>query len=494
MTTSLDRDALLIGTRWRSPETDATIEVISPHTEELVARVPEGSVADIDAAVAAARKAFDDGPWPRMAPQERIEVVQRLSTLYSAHLDDMARVISTEMGSPISFSSLAQAPAPWMQIEAFLGIAREFPWEQIRPGVLGGEVLVRHEPVGVVAAIPPWNVPQFTVLSKLIPALLTGCTVVVKPAPETPLDTYLLADLLVEAGVPEGVVSIVAAGREVGEHLVRHPGVDKVAFTGSTEAGRKIGAVCGEQLKRFSLELGGKSAAIVLDDADLDAVVEGMKFLGVMNSGQACVAQTRILTSRERHDEVADALAEGIGSMTVGDPLDPDTQIGPMVARRQQERVNSYIEIGQQEGARLLTGGPGRPEGLDTGWYVRPTVFAGVHNSMRIAREEIFGPVLSVIAYDDVDDAVRIANDSDYGLAGTVWTADREAGLDVARRVRTGTYGVNTYTMDFAAPFGGFKSSGLGREFGPEGLAQYTELKSVYLGEPETEPEQEGEG
>lgn len=482
MATSLDRDALFIGSTWVAPATDATIEVISPHTEEVVARVPEGSVADIDAAVAAARRAFDEGPWPRMSPEERIEVVARLSALYAARLDDMAEVISTEMGSPISFSKLAQAPAPWMQIEAFLTIAREFPWEETRPGALGGDVLVRHEPVGVVAAIPPWNVPQFTVLSKLIPALLTGCTIVIKPAPETPLDTYLLADLLVEAGVPEGVVSIVAAGREVGEHLVRHPGIDKVAFTGSTAAGRRIGAICGEQLKRCSLELGGKSAAIVLDDADVDSVVEGLKFVGVMNSGQACVAQTRVLVSRERHDEVAEAIAAGIGGMKVGDPLDPATEIGPMVARRQQERVSSYIEIGQQEGAKVLTGGTGRPEGLDSGWYVRPTVFAGVDNSMRIAQEEIFGPVLSVIAYDSVDDAVRIANDSEYGLAGTVWTADREAGVGVARRVRTGTYGVNTYTMDFAAPFGGFKASGIGREFGPEGLAQYTELKSVYLG------------
>ena len=479
-----DRDALFIGTTWAKPATDAVLEVVSPHTEEVVARVPEGSAADIDAAVAAARRAFDEGPWPRMSPAERIEVVQNLSALYAGRLDDMAHVISTEMGSPISFSSLAQAPAPWMQIEAFLTIAREFPWEATRPGALGGDVLVRHEPVGVVAAIPPWNVPQFTVLSKLVPALLAGCTVVVKPAPETPLDGYLLAELLVEAGVPEGVVSIVAGGREVGEHLVRHPGVDKVAFTGSTAAGRKIGAICGEQLKRVSLELGGKSAAIVLDDADLTTVVEGMKFLGVMNSGQACVAQTRVLVSRERHDEVADALASAIGSMVVGDPLDPATEIGPMVARRQQERVASYIAIGEQEGAKLLAGGPGMPSGLDRGWYVRPTVFANVDNRMRIAQEEIFGPVLSVIPYVDVADAVRIANDSDYGLAGTVWTADQDAGVDVARQVRTGTYGVNTYTMDFAAPFGGYKASGLGREFGPEGLAQYTELKSVYLSAP----------
>ena len=477
---SLDRDALYIGGQWAKPASDAMLEVVSPHTEEVVARVPEASIADVDAAVAAARKAFDEGPWPRLSPQERIDIVQALSGLYAAKLGEMAEVITTEMGSPISFSNLAQAPAPWMQIEAFLAIAREFPWESRRTGALG-PVMVRHEPVGVVAAIVPWNVPQFTMLSKVVPALLSGCSIVVKPAPETPLDGYLLAELLTEAGVPEGVVSIVAAGREVGEHLVSHPGVDKVAFTGSTEAGRKIGAVCGQQLKRCSLELGGKSAAIVLDDADLAKTLEGLKFTALMNSGQACVAQTRILVSRDRHDEVAGALAETVANMKVGDPFDTATEIGPMMAQRQRERVEKYIALGQEEGARALTGGTGRPDGLDKGWYVRPTVFAGVSNQMRIAREEIFGPVLSVIAYDDVDDAVRIANDSDYGLAGTVWTADQEKGLNVARQVRSGTYGVNTFTMDFCAPFGGYKDSGIGREFGPEGLSQYTELKSVYL-------------
>ena len=276
------------------------------------------------------------------------------------------------------------------------------------------------------------------------------------------------------------VVNVVAAGREVGEHLVAHPGVDKVAFTGSTAAGRRIGAVCGEHLKRCSLELGGKSAAIVLEDADLDATIEGLRFIGLMNSGQACVAQTRILVPRRREAEIVDALAEAVAAMPVGDPRDPATEIGPMVARRQQERVEGYIALGAQEGARAVVGGTGRPAGLDRGWYVRPTVFAGVDNRMRIAQEEIFGPVLSVIAYEGVEDAVRIANDSAYGLAGTVWTTDVAAGLEVARGVRTGTYGVNTYTMDFAAPFGGFKASGIGREFGPEGLAQYCEAKSIY--------------
>ena len=282
------------------------------------------------------------------------------------------------------------------------------------------------------------------------------------------------------------MVSIVPAGREVGEHLVAHPGVDKVAFTGSTAAGRKIAAICGEQLKRVSLELGGKSAAIVLDDADLAATMEGLKFASLMNNGQACVAQTRILASRANYDDVVDALGETVGSHAGRRPDDPATEIGPLVAQRQQERVEKYIALGQEEGARVVVGGNGMPDGLDQGWYVRPTVFADVDNGMRIAQEEIFGPVLSVIPYDDVDDAVRIANDCDYGLAGSVWTADREAGLDVARRVRTGTYGVNQYTMDFVAPFGGFKASGIGREFGPEGLEHYTELKSIYTELPAT--------
>lgn len=480
---SLDRDDLFIGGEFVAPSSGALLEVISPATEEVVATVPEGTVADIDRAVAAARRAFDEGPWPRMSPSERIDIVQAFSNLYAGRMGEMADLITTEMGAPTSFANLAQAPAPWMQIETFLNIAREFAWEEERMGALG-PVVVRREPVGVVAAIPPWNVPQFTIMSKVIPALLSGCTIVVKPAPETPLDGYLMAELLIEAGVPEGVVSIVAAGREVGEHLVRHPGIDKVAFTGSTAAGRAIGSICGQQLKRVSLELGGKSAAIVLDDADLAHTVEGIKFAGLMNSGQACVAQTRILASRKNYDNVVGALAAMFEGLKTGDPMDAATDIGPMVAKRQQERVSDYIKIGQAEGAQVVAGGQGMPEDLDKGWYIRPTLFAGVDNSMRIAQEEIFGPVLSVIPFDDEADAIRIANDSDYGLAGTVWTADRERGLDVARQVRAGTYGVNTYTMDFAAPFGGFKASGIGREFGPEGLAQYTELKSIYLEPP----------
>jgi betaine-aldehyde dehydrogenase len=482
---TLDRDTFFIGGDWAPPAGHESLRVVSPHSEALVATVPAGSAADIDAAVAAARDAFDRGPWPRMTPAERIAVVEAFSMLYASRLDEMAEVITSEIGAPISFSKLAQAPAPWMQIEAFLAIAREYPWEESRSGALGADVLVRREPIGVVAAIPPWNVPQFTTMSKVIPAILAGNTVVVKPAPESPLDCYLMAELLVEAGLPPGVVNIVAAGREVGAHLVAHPGVDKVAFTGSTAAGRDIAEVCGRQLKRVSLELGGKSAAVVLEDADVADAVEGIRFVGLMNSGQACVATTRILAPRSRYDEVVDALATAVSAMPVGDPMDPATEIGPMVAQRQQERVEKYIALGQEEGARVVVGGNGRPDGLEQGWYVRPTVFADVDNRMRIAQEEIFGPVLSVIPYDGVDEAVAIANDSPYGLGGTVFTKDEAAGLDVARRIRTGTIGVNTYTMDFAAPFGGVKASGIGREFGPEGIGEYIELKSLYTATPE---------
>jgi betaine-aldehyde dehydrogenase len=366
-----------------------------------------------------------------------------------------------------------------MMLNTFIQIANDFTWEEERTGMLGTPIIVRHEPVGVVAGIVPWNVPQFVTMAKLAPALLSGCSIIIKPAPETPLDSILMADLLAEAGIPKGVVSVLPAGREVGEHLVRHPGIDKVAFTGSTAAGRRIASICGEQLKRVSLELGGKSAAIILDDADLGATVEGLKFASLMNNGQACVAQTRILASRKNYDNVVEALSSMVGSLNVGDPSDAATEIGPLVAQRQQERVEKYIALGQEEGARVVVGGSGRPDGLDRGWYVQPTVFADATNDMRIAREEIFGPVLAVIPFDDVDDAVRIANDSEYGLAGSVWTGDAEQGMDIARRVRTGTYGVNQYTMDFVAPFGGYKASGIGREFGREGLEHYIETKSI---------------
>ena len=472
-----DHDRLFIAGGWAAPAGSGVIDVISPHTEQVVGRVPDGTAADMDCAVAAARDAFDNGPWPRTDPVERASVLARLADLYAGRADEMAELISQEMGAPISYSRrVADLPVGFVRYFAELG--RGYPWEEQRAGMLG-PVTVRREPVGVVAAIVPWNVPQFLILTKLAPALVAGCTVVVKPAPETPLDAYLLAAVIQQAGIPAGVVNIVAAGREAGEHLVAHPGVDKVAFTGSTAAGRRIGAICGQQLKRCSLELGGKSAAIILDDADLPVTMGWLKRAALGNSGQICFAQSRILASRDRYEEVVDALAGTVRGMKVGDPADPQTEIGPLVARRQQERVEGYIRLGQQEGAKAVVGGY-RSSGFHRGWYVAPTIFADVDNSMRVAREEIFGPVLSVIPYQDEADAVRIANDSDYGLGGAVWTADLERGMDIARQVRTGSYGINTmYLFDGCAPFGGYKASGIGRELGPEGLQAYLEYKTI---------------
>ncbi|MBO3746264.1 aldehyde dehydrogenase [Streptosporangiaceae bacterium NEAU-GS5] len=473
----IQHDTLFIGGEWVTPAGTGTIDVINPHTEEVVGRVPDGSPGDVDRAVAAAREAFDNGPWPRMTMAERAEVVSRLAEIYSARQGELADLITLEMGSPITFSQLAQVPQPLGMLQYFAELGKTFAVEDERPGMFG-PVTVRREPVGVVAAIVPWNVPQFVIMTKLAPALIAGCTVVIKPAPETPLDSYLLAEMIKEAGIPAGVVNIVAAGRETGEHLVSHEGVDKIAFTGSTAAGRRIGAICGQQLKRCSLELGGKSAAIILDDCDLPSAMGFLSIASLLNNGQACVAQTRILASESRYDEVVQAVADMVTSQAVGDPADPLTGIGPMVAKRQQERVEGYIKLGIDEGAKPVVGGLDRP--FDRGWYVAPTVFAGATNDMRIAREEIFGPVLAVIPYTDEADAIRIANDSDYGLSGTVWTADTDHGMDVARQVRTGTYGVNMMnTMEPATPFGGYKASGLGRELGPEGLSAYLEYKSI---------------
>lgn len=471
------REHIWIDGEFQAPSGTETIEVISPHTEQVIARVPDGTAADMDKAVDAARRALD-GDWSRTTPAERGAYLTAISQAIQGRMDEFSTVISSEMGSPYSWAQMGQVFSSCMVFDYYAGLAGTYHFEEVRNGVMG-PALVRREPVGVAAAIVPWNVPLFTAALKLAPAILAGCTVVLKPAPETPLDAYLLAEVLQEVGLPKGVVNIVTAGREVGEHLVSHPGIDKIGFTGSTAAGRAIGAIAGQQLKRVTLELGGKSAAVLLADADLATAVPAILGSGFMNNGQACVAQTRVLAPRDRYTEVVDALVEHTNAQVVGDPLDPATTIGPLVASRQRDRVEGYIATAQKEGGKIAAGGTRGEQA--TGWYVEPTIVIDVEPQHTIAQEEVFGPVVSVIAYDSPEDAVRIANDSEFGLSGSVFTADVAAGIDVARRVRTGTYTVNSFSLEFAAPFGGFKSSGVGRELGPEGLAAYLESKSISL-------------
>ncbi|MFE7297401.1 aldehyde dehydrogenase [Streptomyces sp. NPDC057579] len=479
MSDLVEHGKLYIGGELVDPAGPDTIEVVSPHTERVIGRVPRAARADVDRAVAAARASFESGVWADAPLDERIAVVTRIKDAFAVRSEEFARVIGAQNGTPVTSGVMVQSLAAMLVWDAALTVAREFTFEERRAGVLG-PLLVRREPVGVVAAVVPWNVPQFTAAAKLAPALLAGCSVVLKVSPETPLDAYLLAEIVSEAGLPAGVLSILPADREVSEYLVGHPGVDKVSFTGSVAAGKRVMEVAARNLTRVTLELGGKSAAVILPDADLDAAVAGIVPFAWMINGQACVAQTRILAPRSRYDEIAERFAAAAGALTVGDPLDPATELGPLVARRQQQRSLDYIALGQKEGAKVLTGG-GRPKGQPTGWYVEPTLFGEVDNGMRIAREEIFGPVICLLPYGDEEEAVRIANDSEYGLSGSVWTADTEHGVDLARRVRTGTYSVNTFSIDMLGPFGGYKNSGIGREFGPEGFAEYLEHKMIHL-------------
>jgi aldehyde dehydrogenase (NAD+) len=475
----IEWDKFYIGGEWVDPVSGNVIEVISPHSEKVVGVVPDAGPADVDGAIAAARTAMA-GDWGHSTPHERAAVLAHLATEYAKRAEDVATAQVLEMGCPISQVREVMVDPSIAALEYYSEIASTYEQEERRESRRGIVSVVRRKPIGVVGAIVPWNGPNYLSMLKIGPAMVAGCATVLKPAPEAPLDLYVLAEAAIVAGVPPGVLNIVAGGRETGEYLVLHDDVDKVAFTGSGAAGRRVAELSGGRLRPVTLELGGKSAAIVLEDADLDKTLAGLAVNCFINSGQVCSLDSRVLVHRSRVVEFTEAFVAMASSLKVGDPLDPETQIGPLVAERQRDRVEGYIQAGLDAGARLLTGG-GRPPDQPTGWYIQPTVFDQVHPDMKIVREEIFGPVISIFAYDTVDEAIALSNDSDYGLAGSIWTDDVEKALRISARVNTGTMAINGFGCQICAPFGGVKSSGLGREMGPESVQAYVELQSVLL-------------
>src|SRR5215212_1306874 len=458
---------LFIGGQWVEPSSTEWLVSINPATEQESGRVPAANAEDVDRAVAAARQAFDHGPWPRMSVEERGVVLRSAAAYLREHTEEIAKVITSEMGSPIAQSIHVQVPRAYQIWEYFADLGKTFQWTERRDAYdvvnQASEIVIEHEPIGVVAAIVPWNGPQIVAAMKCAPALISGCTVVLKPSEEAALSFRYLAEAFRKAGLPEGVLNIVPADRVVSEHLVSHPDVDKVSITGSVAAGKRVNELCAAQMKHCTLELGGKSAAILLDDVDLEVAMASLGPIMAFINGQACNAPTRLLVPRSRYDEYASALVETMRALPYGDPSDMKTFVGPLASRRQRDRVASYLELGKQEGATVALGG-GIPADHPVGWYVEKTVFTNVENSMRIAQEEIFGPVYCVIAYEDEADAIRIANDTPFGLAGSVWTSDPKRGFDVARQIVAGTVGVNSHTIDMAGPFGGMKDSGFGRE------------------------------
>jgi aldehyde dehydrogenase (NAD+) len=475
-------DRFFIGGEWVVPTSGATIEVIDSGTEEHYFSVAEAQASDMDRAVAAARAAFDEGPWPRMTHAQRAEYLRALGAGLAARADDIAEIWPRESGVLQKIAHVAASNASGT-FDFYAGLADTFDWEEPATPSLPGFGLIVREPVGVVGAIIPWNGPLGLISYKIAPALIAGCTVILKSSPEAPGEGYLVAEVAEEIGMPPGAINVITADREVSELLVRDGRVDKITFTGSTAAGRRIASICGERIARCTLELGGKSAAVVLDDADLGSTAERLTRAECMLSGQVCSSLTRIVVTKDRHDELVEALVGSFSQVRVGNQFDPDSQMGPLAVRRQRDRVLGYIDKGVAEGATLATGG-GRPAHLDKGWFVEPTVFSNVENSQTIAREEIFGPVVSVIPAENEQDAVAIANDTIYGLNASVFTSDVERAREVAGQLRTGTVGHNSFRTDFAIAFGGFKQSGIGREGGTEGLLPFLETKTVILEEP----------
>jgi aldehyde dehydrogenase (NAD+) len=473
-------DRFFIGGEWVKPSSDAMIDVIDSGTEQLFFRVAEAQEADISRAVAAARQAFDEGPWPRMSHAQRAEYLRAIAAGLKERGEDLGQIWPRESGV-LHVIAQGSAKGSARTFEYYAGLADTYPFEEPAQPTGGGEFgLIVREPVGVVGAIIPWNAPMGLISNKVAPALLAGCTVILKSSPEAPGEGYLIAEIAEAAGLPAGVLNVVTADREVSELLVRDPRVDKITFTGSTAAGRRIASICGERIARCTLELGGKSAAVILDDMDIATAASTLARAECFLSGQVCSSLTRIVVTRRRHDELLEALAGTFSQVRVGDPFDAQTQMGPLVASRQRDRVEGYIAKGIADGATLATGG-GRPKHLERGWFVEPTVFGNVDNSSVIAQEEIFGPVLSVIAAEDERHAVAVANDTIYGLNASVFTNDVDRAREVAGQLRSGTVGHNAFRTDFGIAFGGFKQSGIGREGGREGLLPFLETKTVIL-------------
>ena len=468
-----DRLQFYIDGRWVEPAEARPYAVINPATEEPIARIALGSAKDVDLAVAAARRAFET--YSQTTREQRIDLLKAIVAAYQARLGEVAQTISLEMGAPLWLAKAAQAPMGITHFAEMIKVLENYPFEEQR-----GTTRIRREPVGVCGLITPWNWPINQIACKVAPALAAGCTMVLKPTEIAPLNAILFAEILHTAGVPAGVFNLVNGdGPTVGQAIAEHPGVDMVSFTGSTRAGVEVARSAAPTVKRVAQELGGKSANIILDDADFAAAVGGGTMGCAMNSGQSCNAPTRMLVPRSRHDEavaIAKATAEAI---TVGEPSGATTRIGPVVSEAQWNKIQNLIRKGIEEGATLVTGGPGRPEGLSRGYYVRPTVFANVRNDMAIAREEIFGPVLSILPYEDEEDAIRIANDTAYGLAGYVSSSNLERARRVASRIRAGQINVNGAQPDFGAPFGGYKQSGNGREWGEFGFEEFLETKAI---------------
>ena len=471
----IERDKLYIDGAWVEPDGKTTIDVFHAGTEEVMGRIPDGSTTDIDRAVSAARSAFDT--WSQVDREERSKYIQRIGEGLQARMGDIAQTVAAEVGMPLNLATMIQAGLPIMTFGSLPGIVDSFPFEE----EVGNSLVVR-EPVGVVGAITPWNYPLHQVAAKVAPALAAGCTVVLKPSEVAPLSAFILAEVIDEVGLPAGVFNLVTGtGPVVGEALASHPEVDMISFTGSTRAGRRVSELAAQTVKRVSLELGGKSPNVILDDADLERAVKTGVGGAFLNSGQTCSALTRMLVPRSKLAEAEAIAVKAAESYTLGDPLAEGTRLGPLASDIQRERVREYIRKGIDEGAKLLTGGLEAPDGLDKGYFVKPTIFSEVTSDMTIAQEEIFGPVLSILPYDSEDDAVRIANDTVYGLAGAVWSGDPERAKAVARRLRTGQVEVNGGSFNPLAPFGGFKQSGHGRELGKFGLEEFLEVKSLQL-------------